>query len=228
MPVYAQLIYLMVVAIATCLVLNFISIMIMPTLAKMFDEFGLSLPMLWLSQGNLGAWVAGAVLLLLLGVALTIGIASLPAFGRSWLPSMPARARRKAETLYGIADAVDAGWPIGRGLAMAHAISLRAAERRQLESAMRAIEQGSQPLAALRQSGLITADQEAWFTDTSGWRTADRLRQIADRNVRDSDLRLQWFLALFFPAVVVFLGAVVFACGLAFFVVLLELVSGLS
>ncbi len=229
MPAYGQFIYLTATALVTCNVLAFVTIFIVPTFEVMFDEFGLELPFpqLFSTVPSLGILlllvVVGAVIIPLLNRGHLLGI-RMP----RWVPTLPRLAERKAEILCGVADAVDAGWPMGRALALGHEISTRHVERRSLERAMRCIEQGADPVESLHRSGWIDASEAGWLAGASAPRTSQLLRTIADQNVRDARSNLRWMMAVFFPVLVVVLGLVVLAYAFGFFATMLQLIYGLS
>ncbi len=229
MPAYAQLMYLTMTACVTGLVLTFISLFIVPSFEQMFDEFGLDLQYEMLLDGT------PVILSLAMMAVLTLAFVALINSGRllgprrfGLLPMMPGMSQRKAETLHGLADAVDAGWPIGRALAVGHTIALRKDQRQALELAMQLIERGMSPAEAIHQAGFVSAVEASWLADAGPQRTGELLRVIADQNVRDARSNLRWMMSIFFPLVILLLGSAVMAFSYGFFGTLMELISGLS
>lgn len=220
MPVYAQLLYLSVTVICTCLVLAFITALIMPMFDRMYYEIGYDQPRYWWSIG--GREISPSWLLVP-SVALMMMV---PIWSRGhvfgirlprWLPAMPRVAERRAETLSGLADAVDAGWPIRRGLEVGDSISINPDQRRSLQRAMGHIDRGIEPAEALNRVGLIDAREASWLSGATAQRSAQLLRTIADQGVRDAAANLRWLMAIVFPIVVLMLGIAVLAYAVDLF-----------
>lgn len=228
MPVYAQLVYLTVTACTTCLVLTFVGLMIMPTVEKMFEEFGLAIRYRSFLSSVPAYCTFGLVAMIAFVAAPILNRGHLLGMRLSWIPMLPSVAERQAETLRGLADAIDIGWPMGRALALAHTIALRRDERRRLELAMRTIEQGLPANEALQRAGWIDEKESSWLADTPPARTAELLRSIADQTLLDARANLSWLMSIVFPVIVLLLGAVVLAYAFGFYGTLLELVNGLS
>lgn len=229
MPVYGQFIYLAATAMVTCTVLGFISVFIVPTMEAMFEEFNLrEFPFKWLFNTAPALWI-----LFLLGL---VAMVIVPVLNRGhllglrlprWIPRMPRLAEREGEILHGLADTIDAGWPMGRGLAVGHTISTRAFERNSLDRAMQLIERGVEPATAMYRTGWMDADEAAWLSGASPQRSAELLRTIADQNIRDARSNLRWMMAVFFPTLILLLGLSVFAFAYGLFATLVELIHGL-
>lgn len=230
MPAYGQFLYLTVTALVTCNVLVFMGVFVAPTLEQMYEEFfGRGLPNQWMMHAGPALWI-----LVLLAFVIVIIVPLLNRghlFGMRlprWIPMLPRPAQQKADTLNGLADAIDAGWPMGRALAVGHTISIRAMERRALEQSMILIERGEDAAVAMRRSGLIDPEESAWLVGATPKRTAELLRSIADQNVRDAQSNLRWLMAIFFPLLVLAIGLSVAAYAYGFFGALTELINGLS
>ncbi len=228
MPAYGQLVYLTMTACVTCFVLTYLGAFIVPKIERVFEEFGVGGQYKTLLSGTPAIWI-----LVTVGVVVLVMIPILRRghlFGvrlHPWLPMMPSSAERKAETLRGLADAIDAGWPMGRALAIGHAISMRRDERRSLEAAMQLIGQGLAPAVAIHRAGWISNDEQSWFTDASPRRTAELLRVIAEQSVRDARSDLRWAISIFFPVGILMLGVAVLTYAYGFFGGLMELVREL-
>jgi hypothetical protein len=230
MPVYGQFIYLTATALITCVVLGFMGSFILPKMEIFFREFNATeMPFRWLFS------TAPAICILFLLILVAVLVVPLLNRGHllgvrlpGFVPRMPRLAERKAEILHGLADAIDAGWPIGRGLAIGHAISMHAYERHSLDHAMQLIEQGTDPALAIQRTGWVDADEATWLVGASPQRTAELLRTIADQNIRDARSNLRWMMAIFFPLLVLLLGLAVLAYAYGFFAALMELIRGLA
>ncbi len=229
MPVYGQFVYLMATALLTCLVMAFMGTFIMPTMEVMFEEFGMTMPLQGVFKAAPAVWV-----LVLLGFLMVICV---PALNRlrwlglrlpRWIPLTPKMAERRADMLVGLADGIDAGWPLGRTMALGHAISQSGMERRGLESAMRLVQQGIDPIEAICRIGWLDSKEAAWLSKASPQRAAQLLRDFAAQSVRDARENARWIMAILFPAVVIILGAIVLLYAVAFFGALTTLTNGLS
>lgn len=208
--IHGRLMYLFVTASVTLAVLSFMAAFITPTMEQMFEEFGMNQPGYWT---RLSITPAVLVYVLIVGLILAFILLSrnslLGASMPSWLPTMPRLANRKAELLHGLADAVDAGWPMGRALAVAHTISIDQVERRRLQQAMEWIEQGRSPAEAIRWAGWIDGKDVGWIEDAPADRLGTLLRAVGDRRVRDSVFNLGWIINFVFPVLILILAGVV-------------------
>jgi hypothetical protein len=230
MPVYGQFIYLTATAMVTCSVLGFMGAFIVPTMEMMATEFNASENHFrWLMSTAPAIWI-----LFILGLVAMIIV---PILNRGHLlgirlprliPRMPRLAEREGEMLHGLADAMDAGWPLGRGLAVGHTISMHSYERRSLDRAMQLIERGVDPAKAIQRTGWIDAGEAAWLSGAPPQRTAELMRTIADQNIRDARSNLRWMMAVFFPTLILLLGIAVLAYAYGFFSTLVELINGLA
>jgi hypothetical protein len=227
--IHGRLMYLFVTATITVAVLSFMSVFITPTLEEMFKAFGMDTSrFLWQMT------ITPAVLLYMLIAALILAFlvlsrSSVLGIGiPTWLPMMPGLARRKSELLHGLADAVDAGWPMGRALAVAHTISIDRVERRRLQQAMEWIEQGRSPAEAIRWAGWIEAKDVGWIDDAPASRLGTLLRAVGNRRVRDSVFNLGWIINLVFPILILALAAVVTLYCHGFLSGLFEMIRNLA
>ncbi len=230
MPAYGQFLYLTVTALVTCNVLIFMGMFVAPTLEVMHEEFfETELPNRWMMRAGPAFWILSLLAFVIIIVVPLLNRGHL--FGLRlprWIPMLPRPGQQKADTLNGLADAIDAGWPMGRALAVAHTISTRSLERRSLEHSMILIERGEDPAVALNHAGLIDADESSWLTGATPKRTAELLRSIADQTQRDAHSNLRWLMAIFFPFLVLLIGITVAAYAYGFFGALTELINGLA
>ena len=207
--IQGRLLYLFVTASVTVAVVSFMGAFIKPSLEQMYEEFGINTKFF----DQMSAGPAVLVYFLIVGLILVFILLSRDGFLGialpTWVPTMPRLAARKAELLHGLADAVDAGWPMGRALAVAHTISIDQIERRRLQQSMEWIEQGRSPAQAIRWAGYIQAKDVAWIEDAPATRLASLLRVVADRRVRDSVFNLGWIISIVFPVLVLILAAVI-------------------
>jgi hypothetical protein len=229
MPAYGQFLYLGVTAMVTGLVMAFMATSIVPTMEQMFEEFGLSMPLQWVFDMGPVVWVfvllgaIGVILVPILNRARKLGV-RLP----SWVPMTPRMAERRAEVLFGLADGLDAGWPLGRTMALGHRIAQTGWERRGLERAMRDVQQGIEPIESIHRIGWLDSTEAAWLAGANPARTGELLRGFASQSVRDSHENIRWIMAWLFPIVVILLGVAVLLFAVAFFGSLAVLIRGLS
>ena len=229
MPAYAQFIYLSATALVTCVVLGFMGIFIVPTLEAMTEEFGLAVPHRWLFTSAPALWILFLLAFLVAIVAPTLNRGHLLGLRLpNWVPLMPRPAERKAEILRGLADGIDAGWPLGRALATGHAVSIRWHDRQLFERAMRMVEAGAEPVEAIHRVGWIDANERSWLGGASPRRMAELLRTIGAQDIRDARSNLRWIMAVVYPVLILLLGCSVLAYAYGFFSSLLGLISGLS
>ncbi|MGI9474885.1 MAG: hypothetical protein ACR2NZ_25365 [Rubripirellula sp.] len=230
MPAYGQFIYLTVATLVTCLVLTFMSLFIVPTLEMLFEEFfSRELPYRWMFTLGPAVWILMLISFLVLIVTPMLTRGHL--FGLRlprWIPMMPRLAERNGEILCGLADGIDAGWPMGRALATGHEVSQRFYERRLFEHALRNVQLGTDPIEAIRLVGWIEREEAAWLTDASPARTSQLLRTIAAQNIRDARANLRWTMVILFPALLLLLGLAVAGYAFGFFATLSQLINQLS
>ena len=131
MPAYGQMFYLLMSACLICAVFTWIAIKIAPEMVAMMEEFEVT-------NTYEGEFDTSPAFMILAALALVVFVV-IPILNRGQLfgirfermiPMLPAVARRRGETLYGLADAMDAGIPMGRALSIGHSITLGRPERR--------------------------------------------------------------------------------------------------
>lgn len=209
--VYGRLIYLCITVFVTLLVSVFSFVFIVPTMRMMFEEFNVDTDSFAYLLSTTPAYLLCVIVLLVSCIVITLtrsgNILGIPV--PSWLPHFPSVARRKAELLHGLADAVDAGWPVGRALSIAHTITINGSQRSRLMRAMEWIEQGRSTAEAIQSAGWIDRRDVPWIEDAPERRLAPLLRTIADRGVRDSVFNLTWIMNIVFPLTILAIGTVI-------------------
>lgn len=227
--IHGRLLYLFITASITLAVLSFMTVFVTPIMKAIFEEFGFGGNQFW---WQLSVTPAVLVYLLIIGLILAFILLSRSSFLGfslpSWLPTMPRLAMRRSELLHGLADAVDAGWPVGRALAVAHTISIDPVERYRLQQAMEWIEQGRSPAEAIRWAGWIDANDVGWIENASDGRLGSLLRLVGKRRVRDSVFNLGWIINLVFPILILILAGVVTLFCHGFLSSLMQLITGLA
>lgn len=224
--IQGRMLYLFVTASMTLSVMVFMKTFIAPTLELMFEELGMNTTGF---DQRFSLTPALLVYLLIVGLILAYTVFSRSSFlGMNlpqWFPTMPRLAIQKSELLHGLADAVDAGWPLGRALAVAHTISISQAERYRLQQTMEWIEQGRSPAEAIHRAGYLPSKDVGWIEQAPPGRLASMLRMVGDRRVRDAYFNLGWTINVIFPVLILILAAVVTICSFGFLSLLYQLIG---
>ena len=230
MPAYGQFIYLTIATLVTCVVLSFMSVFIVPTLEVMFSEFfGGEIPYKWMFSLGPAVGILMLLMCLILVIAPLLNRGHLFGFRLpSIIPKMPRLAERNAEILCGLADGIDAGWPLGRALEIGQQVSTQHHERRLCEDAIRSIQVGVEPIEAIRRVGWIDGRDAAWLTGATGPRTAQLLRAISAQQIRDARANLRWTMVVLFPVILLLLGLAVTGYAYGLFGSLSQLISNLA
>ncbi|TWT83707.1 Bacterial type II secretion system protein F domain protein [Planctomycetes bacterium CA13] len=225
-PLYGQFIYLVLTALITLSVFKFMTVFITPTIEKMLEEFGMATSEYrWLLSGP---WISWGLLVLVALMLVVIPVFSTGRFLGIFMPLLPRFAERKSERLRGLADAIEAGFPVEKVFAIGQSISTKANERAEFQRALIRVEQGATPVAAMQKCGWINGQDAQWLANASPQRTAELLRSIADQDRRDASANARWFMELFFPAVILVIGALVMMYVTGFFLSLTDLIRGLA
>lgn len=229
LPAYAQILYVITTAVATCGVLTFMGAFIVPSLEKLIDEFGSDAPLSWLMFGEPTQILLLLVVLILLVLVPLIGFGSF--FGISvprWFPVSPRVIEDQSEILRGLADAIDAGMTVDQALLLGAKVSLRNRERNSLMQANQLIRQGTTPAVALHRTGWLSISETDWLSGATASRGSQLLRTIADERVRDAHANLRWLMGILFPLIILLLGCAVLAYTLGFFSSLVHLFYALT
>ncbi|MFK8114864.1 MAG: hypothetical protein AB8B91_21865 [Rubripirellula sp.] len=230
MPAYGQFVYLTVTAMMTCVMLGFMRVFILPTFEAMFEEFFSNR----MPYRPLFSLIPAVSILCLIAFVIVF---LLPLLNRGhlfglrlprWVPSLPRQAERRSETLHGLADAIEAGWSMTRALEVARTVAIDNTQRAFLEQAIRKIHRGVDPVYAVHEAGWIDKEDVVWLKDATPERKVGLLRTIADQDVRDARANLRWMMAVFFPCLIVLMGAAVMAFTYGVFGILMRIVDGLA
>ena len=230
MPVFGQILYLIVTVLITCLMVQFLSTFISPTFEKMFNEFGLDYSIGGFRYANIVSVVLLFVLFLVVVVFWPISRSG-TFFGirlPGWFPRFSAYSRRQSEVLHSLADAIDQGVPLERVLAAGRLVSTRTRDARAFMIANQAMEQGATPEQAMHYNGWISEKEMMLLSGRTPKQMASRLRLIADQNVRDGAWNSRWALEIFVPLMILILGTAVLGLAISGVNTLFELINGLS
>lgn len=227
--VFGQFVYLGVTLVFTCLVMLFIATFIVPMVKRIFEEFELQIPLQFVFDAASSVW-----LLALVGVLLVVLSSILNRFRwlgirlPRWIPMTPRMAEKRADFLCGLADGIEADWPLSRTIGLGSTICHNRLQRRSLELAAQRIDQGVEPMRAIEQAGWLDSGELAWLQDAPPRRVGVLLRQFASNSVQDACENLRWWMAFVFPASIFVLALIVLAYAIAFFGALSGLIYDLS
>ncbi|MDR3638651.1 MAG: type II secretion system F family protein [Isosphaeraceae bacterium] len=234
--IVARLCYLMGVLLVLQSVIGFISYFILPKFEAIFKDFGAPLPQFtilviqathaairygWASALLVGLEVAILFLLPLTLVGwLNVGI---PVLDRLFI------RRHSALILRALAGVVESGQPLNRAFGTLARRYPRTWVRDQLRMVALDIDRGQDWCEALRNNGLIGGPEVAALdaarrVGNLPW----TLRQTAETLERRLAYRMQAWLQLIFPVLVLMVGGVVFAVAVAYFAPLVSLIERLA
>lgn len=233
--------YLFFVIFSLIAVLTFIMLRIVPVFQRMFEEFGLKLPVmteLLINVSNLGAKLGaslllpvGLVVLLLLILMLLQGIVSVTGWFPRDLPLVWRFFRRYdgAVVMRGLALAVRRGLPLPEGLKLLAATYPIRRIGRQVAIAHARVMQGADWRHSLLLAGILT------HTDAAVLAAAERvgnlpwaLEEMADSTLRRQLYGLQVAMQVLYPVLVILVAGVVGFIVIGLFLPLIALIQGLS
>ena len=229
--------YVGAVALVLQSILIFMSYYISPRFQAIFRDFGVALPALTRYALDAGEWVtsfyfipaaACLVLELALLVAIPVGLFNLFQWDLPLLDRV-FRRRHAALVLRSLALTTRAGLPIGPALATLARSYPTSWVRGRLRLAAAGVGQGGDWREALRRNGLLSGADAAVLASAQrvgnlGW----ALHELADGNERRLGYRLQVWLQVLFPAVMILVGLTVFAIAVAYFQPLTRLIEVLA
>ncbi len=214
-----------------CLVLTFLSLFIAPTFSVMLDEFGLQLPRFSLLMLGLFKNLASVLLLLSLVIIVWVMVFTLKLRNWQWQPWKPVYPRRPAAVRLRalLALAVGAGRPVAAVLETLTRYQASSAIRNRLVAATQSMKNGDEPWSALARQKLLRPREAQALTLAPDGSTQQWLLQQAavsrahwHESVRAVSLQSISLVLLVLLAVGVGLTAI------SFFMVLCELIVGLS
>lgn len=214
-----------------CFVLTFLALFIVPTFVAMMDEFGLEMPRfpLWLLE----FYSSFGSLLLLFSLTIIAWLIVYALWLRDWQwqPRKPAYPRRPAAVRFRalLALAVGSGRPVASALATLTRYQTPTALRSRLVAALRSMENGEDPWSVLARHRLLRRREARALSLAPDGATAHWLLQQAAvasthryESLRGIMLKSVSFFLLVGLAIIVGLTAI------SFFMVLSELISGLT
>ena len=222
----------------TCfMTISFIGYYIVPKIKKIFEDFDMELPestqLLFSLVDNSGLVLLSTLAVIAFVMVMAVGEVMVSFYG--WqgmldrLGGIGGKAGRTADLLRGLRWAVIKRVPLDTALlAMARA-PVGFGARSKLHQAATVIEQGHDPWETLQRTGWLSAPQSvllqtAQATGNLPW----ALETLSESIVARSEYRLQWWLQILHPAIVILVGCVVGFFALGMLMPLFSLINGLS
>lgn len=212
------------------LALSFLMVFVVPTLEKMFDEFGVSMPgsMLWfIAIGKYFPWliIPGFVLYLTALFARPLFFSNIP-----WSFGLGRRMPQAATQLLDLLSVIlQSGRPLGSGIATLSRVHPVGSIRRRLVHASRAINQGENEWRALVDSQFISvANGEALQLTDDRLTQAWLLRRTAKARSVWATLRLAFVMRSLSMIMLLVLAAIVALAAVGIFTCIYSLVGALA
>lgn len=227
--------YGIVLAIVFSLMITFLMTFISPTFQKMFDEFGLRLPGTYQALLHTSDWIAGRLPLGMLLGLLAFGFIWFVRpnrYLRLWFGLRPLRTSaqlQRAHLLRMLAQANEAGRPLPSSLSTLARYHFNRNTRLKLLVARNEIEQGADPWGTLAALQLIHSTEARSLTDTSSPRLRTWImRRLAQQQEEVVHNRGSALAMLVHPTVVLLFGMVAAWIAVAFFSILVTMISVLA
>ena len=231
-----RLFYVAFLLLFTCTIIAFLMLKIVPVFSLMFEEFELQLPRMTIWLVSVVEFVGYGWFLpiplaflwlavMFLGVLWYMGLAprSLPVIRRLWWSADCALVLRW------LAMAVRQGRPISDVM---RTLALRYPQphiRSRLEYASSRIDRGADWADSLQHAGLARKTESALFkAATRAGNLPWALEEMAESGVRRSVYRIQAWLTVALPLIVLFMGGIVLFIAMAMMAPLVSLIAGLS
>lgn len=232
----ARYIYLFAVLYVAQLVVGFIMYFIAPKYEAIFKDFGMRLPELTKLTIQVSHWlidVGWPLLVLVLLELLAMGLLPIGLLNIfQWdIPLIDALFRRRhtALLLKALALSVEGNRPLTTGLEVMASEYPSGWVRRRLRKVVRQVREGADWVASLRGQGLINqADAAVLSSAQRVGNLAWALRETSSSAERRLSYRLQFWLQILFPVVVMAMGTLVFFYAVAYFMPLVRLIEALA
>ncbi len=227
--------YGIVLTIVVSLLMTMMMTFISPTFKHMFEEFGLRLPQLFQALINTTDWIAARLPLLMLFGLLAFGFIWFVRpvrYVRRWFELRPLRASaqlQRAHLLRMLALANEAGRPLPSSLSTLARYHFSRNTRVKLLVARNEIEQGADSWETLAASQLINSYEAQSLSEASSPRlTTWVMRRLAQQKEDVVHDRRAALAMLVHPAVVLTFGVIVAWVAVAFFSILVSMISALA
>ena len=234
--VFEKVFYLFLVGNVMAMIISFMMLKITPVFAKMFDEFGLELPMqtllvIYVSDALVQYFVFLLPLFLLAAIFFLIGWL----YYVGWLPkdfpvvNWLTRRHDGALVMRTLGLAAEEERPFFNVVATLARLYPKRSVRVALNRASHAIDGGEPWTEALRRTRIIgAADAKVLEAAERAGNLAWALQEMADSSVRRWIFRLRMVVSVVFPLAVVVLGGIVGFLVIGLFIPLIALIQGLS
>ncbi len=227
--------YWIVLAISIAILLTFLMAVVAPTFERMFEDFGMELPVtlqiLQAIYNVLTEYAALWILVLVIVLGVVSSSAARRVFRRDIAPLFvrPLAQHRTAELLKLLAIGIESGRPINGALSTLARYHFDGRFRQRLLFARNEIEQGVDSWQCLTDANLLTPQQSiALATAPSNEIRAWTLRSLATRKQDLAERRTALGVTLLHPLVILAFGAIVFFIFVSFFSVLITMITSLS
>lgn len=230
-----SLMYGVVLSLVFACMIAFLMTFIAPTFRQMFNEFGLALPSLLQSLiATVNIIAEYLPLLVLLAVVLIAGcwlFKPLRSLHR-WIASriFPSVAQlRRSELWKMLAQSIEAGRPIPGSISTLARYHFDKAVRMKLLFARNEVEQGTETWDSLREANLLSSEASSAFRNASTPKLQSwTLRRLARQQETEVRQRRALLTMLIEPAIVLVFGAITLWVTVAFFSVLVSMISALA
>ncbi len=234
-PLRQALQYGFVLAVFSSLLIAMMMTFISPTFKHMFEGLGLRLPAAFARLVSTTSWIAAHLPLLMLLGLLTFGFTWFVRpirHLRGWFELRPLRSSaqlQRAHLLRMLAQASGAGRPLPSSLSTLARYHFSRNTRVKLLVARNEIELGANPWETLAASNLINSQEAQSLSEASSPQLRTWImRQLAKQKEQVVCDRRAALAMLVHPAIVLFFGAIVAWVAIAFFSVLVSMISSLA
>lgn len=239
--IIGAMVYPAVVIFVAVAILTFIMVMIIPKFKKIFDEFGLTLPMATQTLIGISDWMSKYwyfIPLFPVGLYLMMKLIRLSRAGNYaldrillWIPIIGGLAEKTivARTMRTLGTLVNSGVPILEALTIVKETANNSVFERMFQRVLESIREGESIADPLRQARLV--DDMVVNMVEVGEETGDldtMLYKVADFYDEEVDTLVKSLISLLEPIMIVFLGLVIGAIVISLFLPLIKLLEGLS
>ncbi|MGL4422488.1 MAG: type II secretion system F family protein [Gemmataceae bacterium] len=239
--IVGAMIYPSVVIFVAVAILTFIMVMIIPKFKKIFDEFGLQLPMATKYLIEVSDWTANywyVIPLFPLSIYLMLKLIRMTKSGNYaldritlWIPIIGSLVEKTivARTMRTLGTLVSSGVPILEALSIVKETANNVVFERMFQRVLESIREGDTIADPLRESRLV--DDMVVNMIEVGEETGDldtMLYKISDFYDEEVDTLVKSLISLLEPIMIVFLGLTIGAIVISLFLPLIKLLEGLS
>jgi type IV pilus assembly protein PilC len=239
--IVGAMIYPSVVIFVAVSILTFIMVAIIPKFKKIFDEFGLQLPLATQTLISVSNWMTNYwffIPLFPFGVYMLIKLIRMTRAGNYaldrillWIPVIGGLAEKTivARTTRTLGTLINSGVPILEALTIVRETANNVVFERMYQSVLESIREGETIAEPLREARLV--DDMVVNMVEVGEETGDldtMLYKVADFYDEEVDVLVKSLISLLEPIMIVFLGFTIGAIVISLFLPLIKLLEGLS